>query len=135
MIDESNLPKGLNIENSIAKVNDIVSGAVGVDKSKVTVQSMEFSESNRISSMFDEIQKSSARTGRDRLLRNAVIFAVLALALLFVLLYLIKKHRASTVPAIDEVIDDYSMKDYDFSVNKSEKREFIERSIEKIRNL
>lgn len=131
LIDESNLPKGLNIENSIAKVNDIVSGAVGVDKSKVTVQSMEFSESNRISSMFDEIQKSSARTGRDRLLRNAVIFAVLALALLFVLLYLIKKHRASTVPVIDEVIDDYSMKDYDFSVNKSEKREFIERSIEK----
>ena len=104
---------------------------MGVDKSKVTVQSMEFSESNRISSMFDEIQKSSARTGRDRLLRNAVIFAVLALALLFVLLYLIKKHRASTVPVIDEVIDDYSMKDYDFSVNKSEKREFIERSIEK----
>ena len=104
---------------------------MGVDKSKVTVQSMEFSESNRISSMFDEIQKSSARTGRDRLLRNAVIFAVLALALLFVLLYLIKKHRASTVPAIDEVINDYYMKDYDFSVNKSEKREFIERSIEK----
>ena len=26
LIDESNLPKGLNIENSIAKVNDIVSG-------------------------------------------------------------------------------------------------------------
>jgi len=123
-------------QDAEAKVKDIVAGAVGVAADKVTVRSIAFDGAVGINKIFDDARQTDYLVRRHRLLRNSVMFLLLAIALALAYLFLPKLLRKKQMniagEGIYEVVDGVQSKDeIDFKIQKSSKRELIEKSIEK----
>lgn len=138
LLDETYLNDPVELQASVQKVNDIVAGAIGVSRENVTVQSMAFSGANDIARVFDEARQANDLLRRQEFLRNAIIFGIIGVILLFVLFFVLRKNRSKE--SEEDMVEQYigsggefisEDDEHNFDINKSEKRAFIEKSINK----
>lgn len=138
LLDDKDLPAG-----SDGKVLEIVAGAAGVSKDKVTVQRMPFNGAAGIDNIFNSIERANNQMKKQSLLRNAIIYGVLGMLILLVLNFTVKPFKKKddydskgnmldAGGGVSDITEDLlAADDFDIKINKSSKREFVEKSIEK----
>jgi len=140
VVDSKSLKSG-----DINKVKETVAGAVGIDKSKVTVQSMNFVAGNDINGIFDSVNNTNNAIKKQTYIRNGIIYGLLGLLLLLGAIFMLRRKKSAEQPVhrtnaagfdavVDEEFEEYigkPIKDIDLSNNKSEKSKLIEKNIEK----
>jgi len=145
VVDSKSLKSG-----DINKVKETVAAASGIDKSKVTVQSMNFAAGNDINGIFNSVNNANDTVKKQAYIRNGIIYGALGLLLLLGAIFLLRKkksaERAETAAQsqmragsnfdqeVDEEFEEYigkPIRDIDLSDNKSEKSKLIEKNIDK----